>query len=581
MENVTEYLIKVNGLFVLFFAVYYVFLRKETFFQYNRWFLNAGLLASLVLPLVIFKQIVWIEKSAKATNFDILPLTALQKMPIPVSEEVVISYWYLSHIIIYFIGFSILFLKLVQEYYAYRQILKNTTSSVSNGIKTTETNENIGPFSFFKTIVINPALYSDTELHAIISHEMVHIRQYHSVDVLVSKICAIVFWYNPIVWLFRKAMIQNLEYIADHKAVEKNSDFKQYQYTLLKHTTNMSCVALTNPFYQSLIKKRIVMLNKKPSAQANRLKLAIIIPMLAIFVWQFQTKIVAQEKVSAAQIVAEKPKIEILINKNTTAQFMAEYTERLKREYNIDLKFSKIKRNKKGELTAITVFLDDNKGSKTEHEVESNKAIEKFLIVYDVKKGKGEIGFYTKKYKDSKEVALTSGDQDLSATESEISSGNAVEIPEPPTPPMPPTPNSPLAPSMKAYKGMLQNMPKPPTPPRNSNDKKAMIQFEKSMRTYEDKMADYEKEIEEKQNIADTDLERYDKQMEAYDNVMREYELKMKAYDDKMEAYNAAVQKANPASDSLHLFGRAKKTKNGSFTKNENKRIIKERIIIK
>ena len=581
MENATEYLVKVNGLFVLFFAVYYVFLRKETFFQYNRWFLNAGLLASLVLPLVIFKQIVWIEKSAKATNFDILPLTALQKMPIPVSEEVVISYWYLSHIIIYFIGFSILFLKLVQEYYAYRQILKNTTSSFSKGIKTIETNENIGPFSFFKTIVINPALYSDAELHAIISHEMVHIRQYHSIDVLVSKLFAIIFWYNPIVWLYRKAMIQNLEYIADNKAVEKKSNFKQYQYTLLKHTTNMSCVALTNPFYQSLIKKRIVMLNKKPSAQANRLKLAIIIPMLAIFVWQFQTKIVAQEKVSAAQIVAEKPKIEILINKNTTAQFMAEYTERLKREYNIDLKFSKIKRNKKGELTAITVFLDDNKGSKTEHEVESNKAIEKFLIVYDVKKGKGEIGFYTKKYKDSKEVALTSGDQDLSATESEISSGNAVEIPEPPTPPMPPTPNSPLAPSMKAYKGMLQNMPKPPTPPRNSNDKKAMIQFEKSMRTYEDKMADYEKEIEEKQNIADTDLERYDKQMEAYDNVMREYELKMKAYDDKMEAYNAAVQKANPASDSLHLFGRAKKTKNGSFTKNENKRIIKERIIIK
>ena len=581
MENATEYLVKVNGLFVLFFAVYYVFLRKETFFQYNRWFLNAGLLASLGLPLVIFKQIVWIEKSAKATNFDILPLTALQKMPIPVSEEVVISYWYLSHIIIYFIGFSILFLKLVQEYYAYRQILKNTTSSFSKGIKTIKTNENIGPFSFFKTIVINPALYSDAELHAIISHEMVHIRQYHSVDVLVSKLFAIIFWYNPIVWLYRKAMIQNLEYIADNKAVEKNSDFKQYQYTLLKHTTNMSCVALTNPFYQSLIKKRIVMLNKKPSAQANRLKLAIIIPMLAIFVWQFQTKIVAQEKVSAAQIVAEKPKIEILINKNTTAQFMAEYTERLKQDYNIDLKFSKIKRNKKGELTAITVFLDDNKGSKTEHEVESNKAIEKFLIVYDVKKGKGEIGFYTKKYKDSKEVALTSGDQDLSATESEISSGNALEIPEPPTPPMPPTPNSPLAPSMKAYKGMLQNMPKPATPPRNSNDKKAMIQFEKSMRTYEDKMADYEKEIEEKQNIADTDLERYDKQMEAYDNVMREYELKMKAYDDKMEAYNAAVQKANPASDSLHLFGRAKKIKVGSFTKNEKKNIIKERIIIK
>ncbi len=577
MENATEYLVKVNGLLVLFFVVYYIFLRKETFFQYNRWFLNIGLVASLLLPFAIIKKIVWVEKASEATTFVSLPYANLQNMSIPVSEDVFVSYWNLSHIVIYFVGLSILFFKLCQEYYAYRQILKNKKSVNCDGIKTIEITENVGPFSFFNTIVINPNLYSESELNAIISHEKVHVRQYHSVDVLVSKLFAIVFWYNPIVWLYRKFMIQNLEYIADNKAIENDNNFKQYQYTLLKHTTNMSCVALTNPFYQSLIKKRIVMLNKKPSTRANRLKLAIVVPMLAIFVWQFQTKIVAQEKVSAKESIAETPKIEIEINKNTTAEFMAEYSERLKREFNIDLKFSKIKRNKKGELTAIKVSLNDNKGSETEHDIESDKAIEKFLIVYDKNNGKSEIGFYAKKNQNSKGIALTSADDVVTATAYEIPSATTVEIPEPPTPPMPPIATAPTAPNLNAYQEMLKNMPKPPTPTQNMRNKSAMERFEKSMQAYENKMVDYEKNIDEKQKIADVDMEKFDKQIKAYDDVMRDYDSKMKEYENQMNAYNSEMQNTYSESDSINSNVNARFVKIGATKNNDRKRIIEER----
>ena len=576
MENSIEYFGKVNGLLILFFVVYVIFLKKDTFFQYNRWFLMIGLLASLVLPLIILRKIIWVERPKIIDSFDAMPIEQTQQTSNQITENIVVFDWNLIFMIGYFTVMMILFVKLFFEYYSYKRILKNKISIIKNGIKTFEMSENINPFSFFKTIVLNPSLYSEIELKAIIAHENVHVRQFHSVDVLVSKLFTIVFWYNPIIWFYRKFMIQNLEYIADNKAVD-NYNFKQYQYTLLKHTTNMSCVALTNPFYQSLIKKRIVMLNKKPSTRANHLKLAIIAPMLAIFVWQFQTKIVAQEKISAVQSTSQSPKIEIEISKNTTDVFMATQTVLLKKNHNIDLTFSKLRRNKNAEITAIKVVMDDHKGNETEHEIQSDKGIGNFQIVYDVENGKGEIGYYTKRFKNSKEVPLTSEDDDVSQTAYEVPSATAILMKEPPTPPTPPMPPSPIAPSTIAIEEMLANMPKPPIPPAKFNNKKSMIQFAKSMRSYEDKMAEFTKKIDETHKASDADMEIYNQKMKAYDEVMREYDLKMKAYDTNMEEYSSTVREANVPSDSTYVSNREDKTEDKSYKINNKKRVIAAR----
>jgi len=95
------------------------------------------------------------------------------------------------------------------------------------------------------------------------------------------------------VWLYKKAMLQNLEFIADSEALKNISDKKSYQITLLKVTTHENCVAITNPFYQSLIKKRIVMLNKNQSKKVNSWKYALIIPILIGFLFYFQVNVVA------------------------------------------------------------------------------------------------------------------------------------------------------------------------------------------------------------------------------------------------------------------------------------------------
>ena len=91
-------------------------------------------------------------------------------------------------------------------------------------------------------------------------------------------------------------MIQNLEYIADQKASQLIDDKKVYQKALLKVVTHQNCLSITNHFYQSLIKKRIVMLNKNQSHKRNSWKYALILPALVAFILLFQIKVIAQER---------------------------------------------------------------------------------------------------------------------------------------------------------------------------------------------------------------------------------------------------------------------------------------------
>lgn len=263
METVLIYGIKTSGLIGMFFWAYYFLLRKETFFSSNRWFLLSGLITSLVLPMLVFTKTVWVDPSP--TNFD------WSKIPVttPVANEAFEINWYLVLGIIYLIGIVVLSLKFAFDFRSLHQVLKGKTIQHQADYKFIDLTINIAPFSYFNYIVYNSSLYSKTELENILEHEKVHSTQNHTLDVLISRLFCIAFWFNPFVWFYKKAIVQNLEFIADSEASKNIADKKAYQLTLLKITTQENCVAITNHFYQSLIKKRIVMLNKNQSNKRN------------------------------------------------------------------------------------------------------------------------------------------------------------------------------------------------------------------------------------------------------------------------------------------------------------------------
>jgi TonB-dependent SusC/RagA subfamily outer membrane receptor len=392
MEALFIYIAKSSGLVVMFYCAYYFLLRKETFFNSNRWFLLAGLITSTALPFFVYTKIIWVAP-APLNNLNLSQLN----IPQIIEKESFEINWNYVFLFIYSIGFIALLIKFAMDFYSLHVILKGKKIQQQADYKFIDVTENISPFSYFQNIVYNSSMYTESELENILEHEKVHSDQNHTIDVLISRFFCVVFWFNPVVWFYKKAIIQNLEFIADNEAAKKISDKRAYQYTLLKITTHENCVAITNHFYQSLIKKRIVMLNKNQSKKRNSWKYYVVIPALAAFVLLFQVETIAQEK--APNIIekinpGEVEAIEVFtIEKNTTNAEIDQRVKTLKEKFNISAVISELKRNSNNEITSININLSDEKGANQFKKSAIPTGIEKIGIIIITKKD-GTISFY-------------------------------------------------------------------------------------------------------------------------------------------------------------------------------------------
>lgn len=392
MENGFIYLTKASGLIALFYFAYLLLLRKETFFNANRWFLLLGLITSSVLPLFFITKIIWVEPTTDSFDWSNIPVTTSVIAPEPEIN------WYLVLACVYFTGIVISFLKLVFDFNSLIQLLKGKTIQQKGDFKLIDIDENIAPFSYFNYIVCNSSLYTAIELENILEHEKVHSLQKHSVDVLISRFFCVLFWFNPLIWLYKKAIAQNLEFIADGEAAKKINDKKAYQLTLLKITTQENCVTITNHFYQSLIKKRIIMLNKNQSKKWNSWKYATVFPTLVAFVFLFQIEVLAKEKtiVNTTKTTTLNGNFALIITKNTTDASLKNHIIDLKDQYRITLNISKVKRNVNCEITGIKISFKDEEGNTGINQANGDKPIQPIKLIKNTdKNGKILIGFFT------------------------------------------------------------------------------------------------------------------------------------------------------------------------------------------
>lgn len=382
MENFIIYMVKASGLLALFFAAYYMLLRKETFFNSNRWFLLAGLLTSIVLPLVTYTKTIWIDPvpTQSVQVLDLQQVLSLQKAAITEPDPITIN-WFDVVAGIYIAGALFFFTRFIFNFISLRKMLKGQKAIKEDGFIFIDTPNTESPFSFFNYIVYNSALLKHNELESILCHEKVHSRQKHSADMLLGQLYCIVFWFNPFSWMFKKTVSQNLEFIADAEAIRQLSDKTSYQKTLLKITVQPSCTSITNHFYQSLIKKRIVMLNKKQSRKRNSWKYAVILPALTAFILLFQVRTIAQEKAASTfeSGSVEKTKIAIEVNKDSKEADLQKETQVFKDKFDTDVAISNVTRNTKSEITGIKVVIIDKTQSKV-YEVSGTEPITPFTI---------------------------------------------------------------------------------------------------------------------------------------------------------------------------------------------------------
>lgn len=138
--------------------------------------------------------------------------------------------------------------------------------------------ENISPFSFWTNIYFNPRLHPEEEYEKIFMHEQVHVGQLHSLDVLFSEIFLAFFWYNPLCWMIRKSIQENLEFIADQQVLASGINIKNYQYSLIQTSALSTHSQLRNHFNFKNLKKRIIMMNKQQSSKASFGSYFLIVP---------------------------------------------------------------------------------------------------------------------------------------------------------------------------------------------------------------------------------------------------------------------------------------------------------------
>ncbi len=530
MEALFIFVAKSSGLLILFYFAYYFLLRKETFFNSNRWFLLIGLITSVVLPFLVYTKVVWVSPAP-------LPNLNYSQVYIPqsIEKESFEINWNLVTLAIYSIGFSAFMIKFALDFYSLNSVLKGKKVQQQADFKFVDIKENIAPFSYFDYIVYNSSMYSESELESILEHEKVHSDQNHTVDVLVARVFCVLFWFNPIIWLYKKAIMQNLEFIADSEAAKKISDKKAYQYTLLKITTHESCVAITNHFYQSLIKKRIVMLNKNQSKKRNYWKYYAVIPALLAFVLLFQIKTIAQEKKEVQKVSEKITSVDVYkIKSTTTDQELKEVAQNLKKNHDVNVEISEVRRNAANELINIKVEIEKGTGKAQTIQIEGNNAIKDCgIIVSTEDNGSKKINLIT----DGAVEEQMFEDRKIEVRELKNKVGE-VTPPVPPTPPtMPVFPSGPMPPAPPVD---MSKMPKAPKAPTNINDKAAMKNFEKEMTEFEKKMQAFE-----------PDMSAYEKQVEEimgqreaiYDKEMEKYDLAMEKFDADMEKFNQYIEK--------------------------------------
>lgn len=259
-----QYLILANVYLILFYGFYALLLRRETFFQLNRFYLVGSAILSFMVPLIQanWARNLFITQQIKQTIYHLDPMVIYQIQAAP-SQHLTIGQ---VLAIIYVGGIILLASRFILQLMVLRYNIKY--------------NESEDAYSFFKTIKLGDTL---NNRGVIIAHEEVHAQQWHSADVLLIEAIMIINWFNPAVYFYRKAIKHIHEFIADRNALKTGTSKQEYALLLLSETFKTPAHELVNPFFNhSLLKQRILMLQKNNSQRTALLKYGLSAPLFAL-----------------------------------------------------------------------------------------------------------------------------------------------------------------------------------------------------------------------------------------------------------------------------------------------------------
>ena len=317
------YILHVALLISVCLLFYKILLEKETFYRLNRWVLVSCLSLSFLLPLISIPQ-QWSLRDSSFTAYqaktdkvesqpvDILQAIAMQKKdaiksavntkrkttsitktyykpgtnktePVAAIQKslyTVVMKWL---ILLYWIGVAAFGLNLLLQLAVLLYRSYSVTAITDGRFRIVELTGDKAPCSFGNTIFINPEKYDWDTYSQILLHEKEHVKQSHSFDILIAELMLVVQWFNPFAWLYRKEVENNLEFLTDASVLE-NQDVERtsYQMSLVKVSAPHMSLSITTNYNQSLLKKRVIMMNSKRSNFNTMWKYFFLVPLIGL-----------------------------------------------------------------------------------------------------------------------------------------------------------------------------------------------------------------------------------------------------------------------------------------------------------
>jgi hypothetical protein len=293
MTPYLTYMVRAAICLSVFYGIYELFLRRETYFNLNRAFLVSGLLLSFLIP--AFPIVSPFRTKA------VVPLSAGVLTDVAAGRAFhpgdLLPY-------LYWMGVAFLLFRLAAQLAHLGEVIRKNGIRRLRGMRIVPVEPGSPPFSFFGIIFLADGLARDGGFRRILAHEEVHIRQQHTIDVLLMEAVLILQWFNPFVWPYKKALQATHEYLADSGVIAQGFSPAGYQLLMFEQNIGASLFELGNNFRRSQIKRRIMMLSKAKSPGAAKLKLLLALPLICALVLAFaEPKAVAGPAVFQEKVV--------------------------------------------------------------------------------------------------------------------------------------------------------------------------------------------------------------------------------------------------------------------------------------
>ena len=322
------YILHVSVLIAVVVVFYKLVLEKETHYTWNRWLLLGALVTAFALPKLIVPASwevfsPWGEAAAQDVAeplladfslnppdnqpvmtewndsfIEVIPSYVEADTPIEQESSIAVSILGLLRqlslgkglLVIYFLGVAFWGMRLMRQMAALVQQIRSLPRRREGRYILLEPQGEKASYSFFHYLFISPHTYDSSTFRQISSHEKIHADQRHSIDILLAELLTVLQWFNPFAWAYRKAIRQNLEYQTDDLMVKRGTDLTAYQMSLLQVTAPKYAYSVVANYNQSLLKKRILMMNAQKSPLVSGWKYIVLLALLGVSIPLFNAK---------------------------------------------------------------------------------------------------------------------------------------------------------------------------------------------------------------------------------------------------------------------------------------------------